>query len=1002
MSTPGVNGLIRSYPPERTTLDLIDAQVARIGQQTAVVYGIQSLTYAQLDEKANEFAATLLREGARPGQLLPVLVADGLELPLTILAAMKTGIPFVPFDPRWPAERINDLLSMLGTDLLVAGPRTPSEATADGRAIRIDAGLLAGAPERPAVARPDRHDVFYGFFTSGSTGAPKCTLNHHLGLLNRFTTMTRMFGGGHTSLQNSRSVFDSSLWQLLWPLTSGGRVVMPVREGLLDLEQTVRQIGQHGVTITDFVPSIFTVLADLVQADPELARCASTLRRVLLGGEAINPDAVRRFHEVLPHVVFTNTYGPTEASIGSVFHTFAEPPPQGVEIPIGQPIDNTCAVVVDEQLQPVPIGQTGELLIGGVCVGLGYLGNAERTARAFVDNPFAHLVGDRLYRTGDLVSQRSDGLFYFVGRVDDQIKLRGVRIEPTEVENALLRLPGIQDVKVVVSGTLDRAQLVAAVITDQPLSSILLDHARAVLPPELVPDRFVRFEIFPLSGNGKTDRRALAAAVDHPEVVPASTLPDDGTEARIERLWGMVLPGPVGGDADASFFELGGTSLSAQRLALALRDEFSRHLTVRDIANFPTVRLQAAFVDSQNGAFRDRHTEILSDIELDPWCERRDEPLERPDHILLTGATGFVGAHLIESLLLSTTASITCLVRASSHSSAQQRLAARLDYYDRPDALADPRVRVLVGDLGLPRFGLTDEQYATLAGSVDAIVHAGAEVNLVTPYRPLRATNVLGTRELIGLARIGRRKVLHHLSTLSVLPSGAAVDEDTCLVDTALPDDGYSQSKWAAEKLLSAARDQGLPVSVYRLGEVMPHSGTGIVSHTGSLTELLLETCRMVGAITSTGAVSDFDPVDAIADFVARAVADSPGAQPLGDCYHVVGRHNLALDEVLGRLRELEDLEVLDYRDFRARVQSASSAATAPSAVSKVAMVLPDEPVDPQAPLAPLFFSSTASTFGARFAARCVEVDFDWPPVAVEVLTGWCRSGRSYASPLER
>lgn len=984
-----LNGLARPYPDEQTTLDLIDQQVAEQPEACAVVFDDQQLTYRRLDRLANQLARELLEQGAQPGRLLPLLVADGLELPLAIVATMKAGIPFVPMDPRWPTERTKALLATLETDLLVASPRTPLSATSSGRRIEVDARQLGGAADRPDVPRPQRPDLFYGFFTSGTTGLPKCTLNHHRGLLNRFTTMTRMFGGGHIALQNSRSVFDSSLWQLLWPLASGGTVVMPVRDGLLDLEKTVRQIGRYGVTITDFVPSIFAVLADLLHTDPELVGQAASLRRILLGGEAINVAAVRRFSELLPQVEFTNTYGPTEASIGSVFHTFRRPPADGGEIPIGFPIDNTSAVVVDADLQPLGPGQTGELLIGGDCVGYGYLADPDRTARSFLENPFPDVVGERLYRTGDLAQYREDGLLYFVGRLDDQIKLRGVRIEPTEVEDALSRLPGISEAKVFTDGELDRAQLIAAVVSDQPVTAALLDAARSVLPPEFVPDRIVRLERLPLSANGKADRRALAACVREAEAGPDTQAAAEGVQARIERLWADVLP-LAGHSRDSSFFDLGGTSLSAQRLALALRAEFRRPLTVHDIANNPTVADQTALLEFGGEQTWSQSGQVLTDQHLDSWSEWRPPSGDRPTSILLTGASGFLGIHLIESLLRETTATLTCLVRAENRRAAQRLLHSRLSYYQRPEPLDDPRLRIEVGDLALPRFGLAEQRYAALEDSIDAIVHSGALVNLVTPYSQLRATNVASVRALIELARRGRRKVIHHLSTLSVLPRATAVNEDTCLVEENLPADGYSQSKWCAERLLMAAREQGLAVNIYRLGEVMPDASTGIPSHTGSLTEMLLEGCRQLGLVIRTGAASDFSPVDAVAAFLGRAVAEASRLYPLGTCYHVVGRQDLQLDDVLAQLNTTAGLKEVGYAEFWQRLQHASNLADAPATLRKLALMLPEQPEDELAPLAGQFFASTSPAFRSKFVARCRELELKWPEIDTAVLDTWC------------
>ncbi|MFD2350853.1 AMP-binding protein [Nonomuraea ferruginea] len=230
--------------------------------------------------------------------------------------------------------------------------------------------------------------MIYGFYTSGSTGAPKCALNHHRGLVNRLTTMSRRFGDGadHVTLQNSRSTFDSSMWQVLWPLVSGGQVVLPHRDGILDLEETATTIGRYGVTMTDFVPSVLEAFVSLLEVREDLREATSSLRRMLIGGEAAGAGVVHRLRALLPGLEVTNTFGPTECSIGSVFHDVTDA--DADRIPLGRPIDNTAAILLDDDLKPVPVNTPGEMYLGGECVGAGYLNDPERTARVLVANPF--------------------------------------------------------------------------------------------------------------------------------------------------------------------------------------------------------------------------------------------------------------------------------------------------------------------------------------------------------------------------------------------------------------------------------------------------------------------------------------------------------------------------------------------------------------------------------------------------------------------------------------
>ncbi|MFJ4567223.1 amino acid adenylation domain-containing protein [Streptomyces caelestis] len=1001
---PDPNGRRVPYPDPgaaATTLDLIEEQARDRPDAVALVYDGATLTYGGLDRRANTLAAALMDHGARRDTLLPLLVSDGLELPLAMLAAMKAGVPFIPFDPAWPVERLRALLGDLGTDLAVGSPRTPRTALATARTLVTDHRTLAETAEAPAAGRPARPDLFYGFFTSGTTGLPKCTLNVHHGLLNRFLFMTRRFGTGHVSLQNSRSVFDSSLWQLLWPLTSGGSVVMPRRDGLLDLERTVEQIERHGVTITDFVPSIFTVLVDLLASEPRLRDALRSLRHVLLGGEAINVDAVRRFLDLLPGTAVTNTYGPTEASIGSVFHTLTAV--DGEEIPLGRPIDNTSAIVVDDALRRLGTGETGEILIGGDCLGLGYLGAPQRTATAFGPNPFPNIPGDRLYRTGDLGQYRADGRLYFVGRHDDQVKVRGVRIEPAEVERALLALPGVQDVKVVVQGEADRTMLVAAVVAEDSFDAVAArSGARKLLPAEQVPDRFVPVTSMPLSPNGKADRRALARLLAEraPEAAECGTAgrAGDTPEEAVRALWTELLGTGHEADPDDNFFDFGATSLSLQSLALRLRDLSGVRVSVRDLMAAQTIRAQAELV-ARGGAVRDVtavRRQMLADAML-PQRSTYTAPTAPTAlrHVFLTGGTGFLGIHLLDELLRTTGATVACLVNAPDDAAARARLDARARHYRLPLTSADERIEVIRGDLGTERFGLGEEAFIRLAERTGAIVHAGAEVNLLYPYQRLRPANVLGTREVIRLARggSGPPRPVHHLSTLALLPHGAAApDESTFPSVGEVPESGYSQTKWVAEAMLQeASRQYGLPVSLYRMGEVMPHTRTGVFSHGGGLAEFVLDACAKLGVFFETDAVSDFTPVDHVSRFIAAAVRGGC----LGTTFHVVQREPIRLDDLLGRFAVEFGLRQVTYPEFHRMVGARDTAL-----MRKLVTILPDPGPGKAHGLHGLFRSVLSPDFSRNCHKLLQSIEVDWSPVGPEVFARYATSRRP-AQPVQ-
>jgi len=890
-------GRVVPLPADRTVLDLVEASAALTPHAPAVEWAGRALDYRRVTGAANALARDLHELGVTPGTLVPLVARNGPALPVAMLGVLAAGAAFLPLDARWPAPRLRDMVRACAPPVVVsiAAPgEVPAPATtwADGdggpATLVVDVDRLGDAdPRRDPRPRPE--DLAYGFYTSGSTGVPKCALNVHRGLLNRFLHMTRHFVDGppHRVLQNSRHTFDSSLWQLLWPLTHGGTVVIPEPGHMLDLTATVRVIGRHRVTMTDFVPTIFNGLVELLDSEPRLIPQLTSLRRLLIGGEEINARAVRRFHAMLPDVGLVNTYGPTEAAIGSVFHDVSDD--ERVPLPIGRPIDNTWAVVLDELARPVEPGEIGEIHIGGACLGTGYLDDAARTEAAFVDNPFPELPGPRMYRTGDLGHHDRDGVLFFDGRRDHQFKVGGVRVESAEVENAIATHPRVREVKVIAHEHGGATYLAAFVTVAGGTSGAeLTRHARAALPAELVPKRFLVLDRLPVNGNGKADRGALARLLTRPAPDTAhegdSGTPPPGRELPALRdLWARVLPEPVTG-IDEDFFDRGGDSLSAQRLALAVSARFGTDFSVRDVVAAPTMAAQLARLGTPAppavGRRADPHAGegVDADLVLDPDI-RVDRARREPGcvrHVLITGVTGFVGAHVLRDILRLPDVTAYCLVRAPDTRAAARRVEATLRHYRlwRPEYAR--RVTAVAGDLSAPGLGLAPAHAARLAERVDTIVHAGALVNLVRGYAAHRPANVAGTVEILRFATLRRPKALHFVSTLAAhtdIPAGDDRVPEAPWPATTAATTGYGRSKWVAEHLVLQAARRGLPVAVHRLGEVMPATDTG-VPNPGSRTDLLIRACLRVGAHPADVGLSlDYTPVDAVGALLTAAVA---------------------------------------------------------------------------------------------------------------------------------
>lgn len=983
---------------DETVTSLIEKQIVAAPDSTAFVFEDQSLTYAELGRRAERMAAVLEGKGVRKGDLVGVLIGNSLEFPIAILACLKLGAVFVPMDEMWPAERLQKLLRDTDPKAVIVADAELVPKDLSDRLVRCGEDAQGDPP--PAGTREEvlPTDLIYGIPTSGSTGPPKCSLNIHRGLVNRFQYMTRRFrsGPGEVSLQNSRPAFDSSLWQLLWPLTNGAKVVIPRASKQLDLAHTIELIERHRVTMTDFVPSVFNTLVRQLEQDPEEVARLVSLRNLLIGGEEINPTYCRRFAKLLPEVGLTNTYGPTEASIGMVFHAVDTESEQ--EIPIGRPIDNTYAVVLDEEMKLLPPGMIGELYIGGICLGAGYLRDPERTAQAWVPNPFDALKGRHLYRTGDLVHQAPDGTLYFVGRLDGQVKIGGIRVELGEIEHALVEHRDVDRAVVSTeeSGAGDR--LVAYVVsTGDPSPVELKSHLLNLLPKQAVPGRFVFLDDLPLTHNGKLDRKRLAAMVGEST---GGALGESPAEVALGEIWRELL-GREDFGLDDDFFGLGGDSLLVVHLVFDIADRFDRRIPLRSVYEAPTIRRLAAVLsgegpsdgepsreDERELAESDSHT--LDD--LPPAAGRRRRTFVT-DAVLVTGATGFVGVHVVADLMARTDDEVLFLARDGNRGDAAGRLRDVMASYCLWDDSFGDRLRPVAGNLESERLGLSEAELEDLAHSVDTIVNCAGMVDFLHDYRRHRPTNVEGLAQLMRLAARGSQSV-HHVSSISVADAASQ------------PADGYGLSKWVAERLAERATERGYDVVVHRLGEVMPHSGTGL-PNTRALSYLFIRSCLTLGIYPADLMTLDYSPADWVAEAMVDSILDRDDGAKTLDLFHPRGT---SLDAIMACAND-SGFEVKPvtgsqfYRGLEARCELDGDRSLH-SLRCLVAAALQQQPseADADAALADLFIAPAGSRQRVNGNRPDVRHTAHWPGIEAKVLgpmlaeTAPHSRGRAYSS----
>ena len=565
------------FPDHLLLHELVQAQADRTPDAVAVADRRTTLTYQQLDARANQVAHWLMERGVGPDSRVGVSLARSADLPVVMLGVLKAGGAWVPMDPDYPAARIAMLTRDSNAHLLLTE-----------QVLEENARQIASQPDtRPSVHVEPEHTA-YVIYTSGSTGTPKGVVIPHSAIVNHMLWMQQDFplGASDVVLQKTPAGFDASVWEFWAPLMAGARLAMAEPGGHRDPVYLTEAVRRFGVTTLQLVPSMLDFFLEHASGN----NCP-LLKRVYSGGEALRPATRDRFFRQFDANLI-NLYGPTEAAIDSVTQICAR---EG-EIAIGRPIANLQAWVLDSSLSPVPVGVTGELYLGGAGLARGYLNQPGLTAERFIPDPFSPWPGMRLYRTGDLVRQRADGTLFFAGRADDQVKVRGHRVEPGEIEAVLASAPGVDRAVVVVRGT----GLVAYVALKSPTMrverDVMFSFLRERLPAALVPAHLMFVEEFPLLPNGKLDRRALP----EPEIVPrqqqALALPSTAVEAELAEMWRSVLGiSEIG--VDQNFFELGGDSIQSLRL-VSLAARSGRRLRPRQIFDHPTIAALARIIEA--------------------------------------------------------------------------------------------------------------------------------------------------------------------------------------------------------------------------------------------------------------------------------------------------------------------------------------------------------------------------------------------------------------------
>ncbi|KZZ91797.1 nonribosomal peptide synthetase 10 [Moelleriella libera RCEF 2490] len=884
---------------------LFEVQAKATPEAVALEDEKRVLTYAELDRETGTLATRLRRYGVGRDCLVGVLMSRSADNVIASLAALRAGGAFLVLELAYPPALLCDVIedakpTVILTQKAHAGSLShvniPFMVVDQPEMTKLAREPVPVENRPPPPASDDLDKLAFVSYSSGTTGKPKGIANPH-----RAPVLSYDLRFGLSDLQPGDRVACNVffVWEMLRPLIRGATCVAVPDSRSYDPEALVEFLGARKITDTLMTP---TLLATVLTRFPSLTESLPNLKSLWLNGEVVTTDLCRRAFKALPSVRLLNVYSASETheiAAGDI-KTFVDYEAQ--VCPVGPPIDPKSIYILDDAGNRVGIGASGELYVGGDMLARGYLNLPETTAKAFQVDPFSPALDARMYRTGDMARILPSGLLEITGRVGGMIKTRGYTVQPGAVETTIIKHLAVSACAVVARGEGLDKQLVAYVVPDneeaRTRTVLVIDDsgyspvARRALSDHLahymIPTIWVELDALPTHGvSGKTDLRALPPPPT-PKTPTVEAKKEADTRIKMEtivKIWAAVLNiSPSAISQSHSFFDLGGHSLTLAELSGRLSTTFGFPVPLAPLAGTPTLE---GHMDAVKAA-RDGHTAAVqadlpsvlrADIALPEDIKGNGKPMCRlndAETILLTGATGYLGAFLLKSLIDETSAQIICLIRftepnAGCSPAGIARIRKNLiDLGIWSDAMLE-RMEVVPGNLARRCLGLAPETYEDLANRVDVIIHAAATVNLVYPYAALRNANVGGTREILRLASRGGATV-HHISTNGVLPpSKDPYPEEAMLsideVHSKIPD-GYGQTKWVAEKVVCEAGRRGMHVRVYRPGTISGNSVTGATNPWDLLNALIVESLNLGFAPHVHGWLAEMTPVD----FVSQAI----------------------------------------------------------------------------------------------------------------------------------
>lgn len=916
------------YPMDKSVAQLFEEQVEKTPDNVAVVFENKKLTYRQLNEKANQLANYLRNNKIKPNDTIGVMLPRSLEIAIAFLGILKAGGTYIPIDPTYPEKRVEYLLENSQARLLITTQDLYEKLNVVNK-ISIESKEIVKQCKNNIDKSNSPDNLAYIIYTSGSTGLPKGVKITNKNLVNFIfgTKEVIDFNENKTMVSVTTICFDIFGLELWCSLTSGMTVVIANEEEQHNTMELNKLCIKNNVNVIQTTPSRYAIMLE----DKENIEFLKNMTDILVGGEPISEQILKEMKENSNARIF-NMYGPTETTIWS---TIKELTNEKI-ITIGKPIANTQVYVLDKYMKVLPIGVAGELYISGDGVGNGYLNREDITKERYVNNPF--IANSIMYNTGDICKFAENGELYCLGRLDNQIKIRGLRIELEEIENKILEFPFINNVKVI-KQTIGNREIISAYFISNRRIRIaeLRKFLQEALPNYMVPSYFTALDKFPYTPNGKIDKNALPipSGVMQNEKV-GHIAPKTDLEIKLVSIWEDVLNTKPIGIKD-NFFELGGDSILAMNLNIKLLSVTDK-IKYSDIFSYPTI---AELAEKINSDLKEQSIENLSVLN-EKYAKIFENNMNLPqlrqanefNNILLTGVTGYLGIHIMQEFLEKEKGKIFVIVRKDPGVTVEKKLLNKMHYYfgDVYDKYIGDRINIVEGDIAKDGFGLNQEELFKLGNSVDIIINSAAKVSHYGRYSDFYNTNVKSVEKIINFANTFKQKIFH-ISTLSV-SGNAFVDqyyieqdieekiefcENNLYVGQKL-ENVYVRSKFEAEKRILDAILKGTDAYIFRVGNLMPRIFDGKFQENINENAYIsrLKTFMQIGYLPNylVDGYLEFTPIDSISQAIIKIMKFTNKGNRI---YHLFNHNHVYIKDLLEFIKN--DIQIITSEEFKKNIR---------------------------------------------------------------------------------